>query len=299
MAVLGVLFGVLVIAACAVPPAAPTDRVPLRWSAVRDADVAEIVYGTDVENVADLYLPTKGRNRGVIIMVHGGAFVGGSRHDVIDTSGIVMAQTERGFSVLNMDYRLTSGEENVFPAAVDDVSAAVRWVREQGPELGVNPGTILVAGHSAGATIATLTALGWNSPQSGPLGTTERVDGYISFAGVMDFGPTATISAKYGSAWLGPNALKENIRRAASPVAHLDSADPPGFAVHGMSDNLVEPQQLDRMINAVPNSGSPATKLHYDRVTGGDVACRWHLPQCGTNSTQLNRWIDRVVAREL
>lgn len=179
---------------------------------------------------------------------------------------------------------------------VDDVSAAVRWLRSEGPALGLNPRTVILVGHSVGGTLAALTALGWNSPTSGPLGRTERVDGYISIAGIMDFGPSATYSARYGSIWLGARAIVVGWRRAASPTSHLDPSDPPGYLVHGDADDLVEIAQVDRMVDAVIGSGTPAEKLRIDRVTTGLRSCRWHFPQCGLNATELGSWIDEVVA---
>lgn len=232
-------------------------------------------------------------------MVHGGAFVGGSRDEVRRLSGVVMSQVQRGFAVVNVAYRLTTPVSNFFPAAVDDASSAVDWVRVQGPSRGLNPSTIIIAGHSAGATTAALVGLGWNSPEGSPLGRTARVDGYISFAGVMDFETAAPLTNALGKMWLGPNMGSAEWLRSASPVSHFDSEDPPGYVAQGDRDDLVEPAQVDPMVRAVIGSKGPYTRLFIDRVNTGAEPCRWHLPMCGVNATELNRWIDLVEQRAL
>lgn len=291
-------FVALVLSACSVPPPqSNSERMPLTWARTGEPTYPAVAYGPDPRNVADIYSPTAGGNRGVIVLVHGGGFYSGGRSEVRELSGVIMAQVERGFSVVNIDYRLLTETSNNFPNAVDDVSMAVNWVRENGPAYNLNPATLIVAGHSAGGTLAALVALGWNSPTSGALGRTAKVDGYISFAGIMNFENAAPISAAAGELWLGANAKVPGWKGAASPTTHLDPADPPGYLAHGDMDNVIEMGQVDQMISALVRSGTNYSKLFVDRVTTGEDACRWHLPQCGVNATQLNKWIDLVVDR--
>lgn len=277
----------------------PGPTVPARWGAhLRPTEVA---YGGPGQR-ADVYPPTKGGNRGVIILVHGGGFFTGDRTHARDHVGLVMSQTDRGFGVLNISYRLVSGHTNAFPTAVRDVDAAVRWVRTHGRNHGLNPSTVIVAGESAGGTLASLVGVGWNSDPAGPLGRTERVDGWVSVSGIMDFtaaGRTAVVDT-LGQAWLGPNAKHGSWLRAASPVAHLDPNDPPGYLIHGDRDTTVERGQVDALIGAARGAKTNADRVHYDIVdTGAAAACRGHTPACGANAAQFNWWVDQVAARRL
>ena len=100
----------------------------------------------------------------VICYLHGGGYVLGS----IDTHREMVSRLSRAASarVLILDYRLAP--ENPFPAAVDDSTAAYRWLLS----VGVDPARLVIAGESAGAglTVATLVALrdaGESLPRAG------------------------------------------------------------------------------------------------------------------------------------
>jgi acetyl esterase len=61
-----------------------------------------------------------------------------------------------GCAVVAVDYRLAP--EHKYPAAIEDAVAAFRWLAANGPSLGIDPARIVLAGDSAGATIATVAA---------------------------------------------------------------------------------------------------------------------------------------------
>lgn len=151
----------------------------------------------------------------------------------------------------------------------------------------------------AGGTLAALAGVGWNANPTGALGRTERVDGWVAFAGIMDFTGAGRIPDTLGRAWLGPNTNQKAWYRAASPIGHLDPAVPPGYLVHGDLDPIVEIAQMDRMISAANAAKVPAGRIHYDRVDTGPSACRGHTPACGANADAFDSWIDKVAARRL
>ncbi|MFN8041176.1 MAG: alpha/beta hydrolase [Acidimicrobiales bacterium] len=85
-----------------------------------------------------------------IVYAHGGGFVVGDL-DTHDATCRLLADVA-GCVVVAVDYRLAP--EHPFPAALDDVVAAFRWVHHHADELGIDPAAIGVAGDSAGATIS-------------------------------------------------------------------------------------------------------------------------------------------------
>jgi monoterpene epsilon-lactone hydrolase len=108
----------------------------------------------DAGGVPAEWITTPGVNtERVICYLHGGGYVLGS----INTHRELASRLSRAASarVLILDYRLAP--ENPFPAAVDDSTAAYRWLLS----VGVNPARLVIAGESAGGglTIATLVAL--------------------------------------------------------------------------------------------------------------------------------------------
>ena len=111
--------------------------------------------GSDAQ-VCDIYVPENAENCPVIVLVHGGGFMFGDQGmDVI--LPVIEKALEKGYAVVSVDYRKSS--EAVFPAAVADVKAAVRFVKAHAMDYGWNPGKIVVWGESAGAYLSLMTAL--------------------------------------------------------------------------------------------------------------------------------------------
>lgn len=91
----------------------------------------------------------------VLVFFHGGGFVIGDL-DTHDGLCRVLCR-ESGARVIAVDYRLAP--ENKFPAAVDDAYAALCWIAANAARLGVDPKRIAIGGDSAGAALATVSAL--------------------------------------------------------------------------------------------------------------------------------------------
>ena len=89
-----------------------------------------------------------------ILYFHGGGWVIGSLEAYDLPCRFFCARS--GCAVVAVDYRLAP--EHKFPAALDDAVAAFRWLAAEGTELGIDPDRIVVAGDSAGGTLATVVA---------------------------------------------------------------------------------------------------------------------------------------------
>ena len=90
-------------------------------------------------------------DRGVILYFHGGGYVAGSAATDRPITAALACRAER--RVFGLDFRLAP--EHRFPAAVDDAVAAYRWLVAQG----VSPGTLSLAGQSAGGGLVLATLL--------------------------------------------------------------------------------------------------------------------------------------------
>lgn len=86
----------------------------------------------------------------VLLYLHGGGFTIGD----LETHDSLCRQLSlrSGAAVLALDYRLAP--EHRFPAAVDDAWAALAWLHEQAPSLGLDGSRLAVGGDSAGGTLA-------------------------------------------------------------------------------------------------------------------------------------------------
>ncbi len=188
------------------------------------------------------------------------------------------------------------GLDNMYPAAVEDVTAAMRWVSDNGESYGVDTSRIVLAGHSAGGMLAAMIGLGWNSGEP-LLESAGRPDAWVTMAAPMDL--AALDVAVMMNAWLGPNA-PELVSRLA-PLGLIDPSDPPGYLAHGDMDNVVFPYHAvatEFVFGAV----GLATKVRVDVVDRDafgqplSATARWHLPGDGVGSGAFDLFMDEVPA---
>lgn len=224
-----VLLLVLLLAGCAssYDAASTYDKLHVAFPGIRIASDAVPASVTSVKGIAysgklqlDLYLPAQRSGMPGIVLVHGGGWRSGTRENLAPMA-IRMAQ--RGYASATISYRL-SGEAK-YPAALEDVKAAVRWMREQGPVYGIDPDRIAVAGGSAGGQLASLAGV-----------TSDGIRAVVNIDGLSDFtseealryedDPAKTPSA--AGAWFGGRYAEQTaLWRAASPTFHVSANTPP------------------------------------------------------------------------
>lgn len=209
----------------------------------------------------DLYLPpgppAPASPVPVIVHVHGGGWRRGSRRHPLPRVGADFYErlAGQGFAVAAVDYRLSA--EAVFPAALDDVRAAVSWVRKQAADYGPEVSRVFLWGDSAGGHLALMAALtgaevqgvvAW-FPVTDLAGLGSDVQGA---GGTPDPGPESREALFLGA----PAAAVPDLAREASPVAHASAAAPPVLLMHGAADDLVPPAQSIRLAEALTAAGA-------------------------------------------
>jgi acetyl esterase len=139
----------------------------------------------------------------VILYFHGGGYVVGSlnSHDCI-CRRLALAS---GFAVLAPAYRLAP--EHRFPVAVEDAEDTVAWLLEQVEQLGLDRERIIVAGDSAGATLATLLAIGSGREREQRLAF--RPSGQLLFYPVADASNVYDSFRAYGKGYLLESATMD------------------------------------------------------------------------------------------
>lgn len=117
----------------------------------------EMAYGSDARQVLDVFVPSSvagvpaSGGWPIVVFVHGGAFVRGDKSgDVGLYDNLLFWFARQGFVGVNVEYRLAP--QTQFPGAVDDVAAAMQWVRAHAADHGGDPSRVLLIGHSAGGT---------------------------------------------------------------------------------------------------------------------------------------------------
>jgi acetyl esterase/lipase len=199
----------------------------------------------------DVYQPAKkGKDRPAVVVVHGGAWTIGDK-SWFAQQGNQLA--ERGFVAFSINYRLAPAHP--YPAAVEDVEAAVEWVRKHAKAYGVDPKRIGALGGSAGAHLTGLLAtVGKGSVEKG-----HRIAAAVSWSGPMDFVSLAPAAATPAGGsfrtFLGclPDACPDTYA-AASPVTHVDKSDAPMLIVNSTNE-LVPQSQADAMKAALDKAG--------------------------------------------
>jgi acetyl esterase/lipase len=110
----------------------------------------------EVKVEADVYRANDNTVRPVVVWIHGGALIVGSRTSV-PKQLLDLCRTE-GIVLVSIDYRLAP--EVKLPAIIDDVKDAFRWLREQGPkQFHIDPQKVVVAGGSAGGYLTLMTGI--------------------------------------------------------------------------------------------------------------------------------------------
>ncbi len=187
----------------------------------------------DVRLRLDAYLPEAKGSHPAIVFLHGGGFRSGIRgsfapgEQAFGPTGQALARN--GLAAFAIDYRLAP--QFRFPAAEQDVLAAVRWVRRHAHELGVDPSRLGLFGVSAGGNLAALAA----TQPSSPL---DQVRVAVSWSGPMNlarFYPSHPFVAEY----LGCLVFACPDRyRAASPVNRVDHGDPPMLLANSTAETV-------------------------------------------------------------
>ena len=172
----------------------------------------------------DIFLPAPRRaNRRAIMLVHGGGWRSGTKAEFYPLANLL---AHRGYAVFLPEYRLSP--EAGYPAGLDDLTAAMAWIRTNAAEYGVDPAQLSIGGGSSGGHLAALLAYSAPSPP----------EALIDLDGVLDFTDPLALQYENASAssaaviWLGGTAEALPDRwRAASPASHVSASSPPTLII--------------------------------------------------------------------
>ena len=236
---------------------------------------SDIAYVTDghKRQKLDLYVPDEGENLPLIIWIHGGAWRGGNK-----THYVPMAFLKPGYAGASINYRLS--QHAIFPAQIEDVKAAVRWLRANAATYRLDPNRFTAWGSSAGGHLVAL--LGTTSDvkvfEVGEnLEVSSKVQAVVDYYGPTDFlqmdahrlpdglvhdAPDSPESQLVG----GPIQEHKDRVAKANPITYVSEDDPPFLIIHGDQDKLVPYHQSVLLKDALEKAGVPVT---FYKVAGG------------------------------
>jgi acetyl esterase/lipase len=239
---------------CAASPAAEL-AVPPDVILERGVDYTSIPHG---KLAMDIVRPKAPGAYPGVILIHGGGFSGGDRAGYLP---LAIRLAQNGYVAATVDYRLTPMFQ--FPLPLDDVKAAVRFLRANAVKYQVDKQHMAAIGASAGATWAQFLAITRNVPRFEGMGAhreeSSSVDCAISNYGRSDM-RRAYEGSRNAAEALPPllggdrmNALEAHYR--GSPLNWVTPDSAPILAIHGTRDGNVPFEQSVWLVERMRGMG--------------------------------------------
>lgn len=243
----------------------------------------------NTKQMLDIYIPSGVTTpTALIIHIHGGAFMGGSKGTSEQPSFVNLYNN--GYICADINYRLSG--DSIWPAQLYDCKAAVRFLKTNAALYHIDTCRIGLIGESAGGHLVSTTATTGNDPTMeglhlGSTGVSSRVQAVVDL-----FGPTDFLQMD-GHEGIGCSSANHNAANSpesillgcalptcpervesANPMHYLDPADGRFYVSCGDHDCLVAPYSSLLFDNALTSLGMPHT---YERVAGqGHGGSFWH-----------------------
>ena len=265
-----------------------TEAIGRKWLDIPYADLSPA-------ETLDLYLPETGDGPfPVVIAIHGGSFAAGDKRDFQIVP--MLAALKRGYSVAAINYRLV-GEAH-FPAQIQDVKAAIRWVRANADQYSLRADRIALWGDSAGGNLAALAGVTGDSGKLedktvGNVGQSCAVTAVVDWYGPIDFltmGDPKRLETK-GNKLIGKTSLEApELYVEASPESHVHPGVPPILIQHGDADRVIALAQSVHFA-AVLQKASGEERVSFDILPNAD-----HLDEQFTSPENMARVLDFLDA---
>ena len=239
----------------------------------------------------DIYLPKEQKNiYQAVIVIYGSAWFSNNAKTMASAS-IGTPLLQAGFAVVSINHR--SSIQAIWPAQIQDVKAAIRYVRANAASYDIDPSSIGITGFSSGGHLATFAGV-TNDVKTlasgdvtvdieGSVGnyvsTSSRVQAVVDWFGPVEMARMSNCEAPNDES--SPEAMligKKDPRREPdwikliSPINFVDKDDPEILIIHGDADNVVPHCQSVYLKSAYDNAGGKAT---FISVPGGG-----HGPVC-------------------
>ena len=209
----------------------------------------------------DILKPNREGKYPTVLFVPGGSFAHSYKENYLQQR---LEIAKAGYVVASMEYRTIP--DGVFPQSLEDVKAAIRFLKANADEYGIDKGKIALMGESAGGylvAMAGVTSGTTNFDRGANLSENSDVQAVIDIYGVTDFGEVdfdipedaeegyraILMSVKF---WL--NDVRNNVE-STNPISYISQKTPPFLLMHGDADTLVLPNQTEMLHKALIEKG--------------------------------------------
>ena len=211
----------------------------------------------------DLMIPLGPGPYPVVLLVHGGGWIAGKRDEMFH-EGLMLV--EQGIAAALVEYRLAREKDSSFPAAVQDLRCAVRYLRARAGTHRLDPRRVMAMGTSSGGHLAALLATAGDDKLLDDTACPHRAHpatilGAVVFSAPLDLRPFMgpRVPDLIIKTFLGESPLdRPDLAAQASPITYLDPDDPPLLVIHGADDILVPPDLSRRFAWTLKRLGVPS-----------------------------------------
>ena len=241
----------------------------------------DINYAGDtlVSHRMDVYLPEVSKpSYPAVMIIYGSAFFGNNlKKSAYETLGEPLLNS--GFAVVTVNHR--SSRDAIFPAQIQDVKAAVRFIKGSGNKFQIDTSFIGITGYSSGGHLSAMAGTSGSIKLMTINSESAQIEGnvgkYTSYSSSVDavvdwFGPTDFQSMdSCGSEMIhdaldspesiligGPIQDNDDLCSLANPISYISSDDPPFLIFHGDADPLVPHCQSEKLFIALKKMGVPS-----------------------------------------
>lgn len=252
---------------------------------VHDVDYIDSAEYPDKKDRLDIYVPPGATRAPVIVSIHGGLLRQGDKSEEVHVG---QRLASAGYVTVVPSYRLSPGVSH--PAHVEDVAAAVAWVKQHIASYGGDPDRIVLTGHSAGAYLVTLLALDPRYLAAHEL-TSRDIRGVIPVSAFLYVDREGVAPDRPKDVWgTDPAAWK-----AASIEPYLRADAPPMLLLYADGDEPWRRQQQQDLAADLRRAGHPGVEMQM--IPGRSHMSIWlKLGEEGDpTATAIVAFADRLV----
>jgi alpha-L-fucosidase 2 len=259
------------------------------WAAARADLKTDVVYGEAANEklVLNAFTPEGSGPFPVCILVHGGGWMKGDKHNNFRT--LLGPLGEAGFAWFSISYRLAP--QHRYPACVEDVEMAIRWVKAHAAEYKTDPQRIALIGESAGGHLVSLVGVRAKDD--------TRVAAVVPFYAPHDLELQARQNLRapvWAEALFGITEMNDAARkiiREASPMNCIHAGLPPFLLIHGAQDDKVPPEQSLKFQEKMKAAGNVCDVILVEGASHGMVT--WEKVD-KSYKEKLVAWLKKTLA---
>lgn len=227
-------------------------------------DYKRLVYDTTNNLALDFYPAVNGGTRPCVVVVHGGSWAGGNSQQLPELNS---EMAKWNYHVASINYRLAP--KSLYPSPLEDVKAALTYLRQQAAELQIDTSNFVLLGRSAGGQIALSSAYTFHD---------ESIKGVVCFYGPADMvwgyeNPTHPLvmdSRKIMRDYLGGSLDEKREHYVTSSATEtVDSLTPPTLMIFGENDPLVSHEHGWRLTKKLKAFNRQYFELYLPWATHG------------------------------